>query len=155
VSVRVAGGLLAAALLSAVAALHVAWASGSPWPLADRDQLNRHVFPAPRPVARGTADAAAARAAPARAPSRGATWTVALLCAAAALLLVLRSFGLGGRPVQAGALGVAAVLGLRGLAGLLLSGLLALGGPLFTHWDLRVYSPLCLLIAALSLWVGL
>lgn len=84
-------------------------------------------------------------------PGRGLTLVVAGLIAGAALTLAGRAGAL--RPVDGGRLdplwrlaapAVAGVLGLRGAVGLAVGGR---AGSRFAHWDRRVYSPLCLLLA--------
>lgn len=80
-------------------------------------------------------------------PSAGA-------CLAVAALLVLGGGLVAGRPAskpllqRVGAAGVAATLAARGLAGA--AGLMPLTSETFLWWDRRLYSPLCLLLAALS-----
>jgi len=118
------GGLLA------VAAVHANWACGSSWPAPDARTLGRAVMPnGPLP---GVAP-----------------------CLAVSALLTLAAAFVGGYPRQmplvqrVGATGVVAVLALRGLVGAV--GLMtnAHTSPAFTHWNRRLYSPLCLILAAL------
>src|SRR4051794_21030031 len=90
-----------AAALAAIAGLHLVWATGSPWPAADRDEL---------------ADRMAGRAAGA-VPSAAACVAVAGLLSTAAALVA-------GRPrrfpvlSRLGSAGVVAVLTTRGALGL-------------------------------------
>jgi Protein of unknown function (DUF3995) len=127
----------ASASLLAIAGLHVNWARGSSWPLGDREAL---------------ADEVAGRA--------GADPPSAVACLAVAGLLGAAAAFVDGRPRCAprvsriGAAGVVATLAARG--GLGMAGrtdLLARGSisERFRARDRRVYSPLCLALAALSL----
>jgi hypothetical protein len=127
----------ASASLLAIAGLHVNWALGSSWPLPDRESLSDEVA--------GRADADP--------PSAAASLAVAGLLGAAAAFVA-------GRPHRApgfsrlGAAGVVTTLAARG--GLGMAGrtdLLAPGSASerFRDRDRRIYSPLCLTLAALSL----
>ncbi len=135
---------LAAAGLTAIAGVHLLWAAGSSWPLADREAL---------------ADAVIGRPG-GRFPSPAACLTVAGLLGIAASVV-------GGRPRlhprvrRVGVIGVVTTLATR--AGLGLTGrtdLLSPGSasPRFRELDRRFYSPhrrfyspLCLTLAALAL----
>ena len=126
--------LAAAAALGGLAALHLGWATGSTWPLADRD---------------GLADAVAGRPA---FPSRGACVGVAAALGTASALVAGRP-GRGSLVQRAGATGVVTVLLVRG--GLGLAGrtdLVSPGStsPRFRRLDRRYFAPLCLAIAALA-----
>jgi uncharacterized protein DUF3995 len=127
----------AASGLAAIAAVHLAWAAGSAWPLESRAAL---------------ADAVIGRAEGEVPPPRD--------CAAVAALLAIAASLVAGRPrrwptlrrrgVQAVSLSLAG----RGAAGL--SGrteLLSPGScsPRFRELDRRLYSPLCLALALCSL----
>jgi hypothetical protein len=125
---------LAAAGLGGLAGLHAVWATGTPWPLADRAAL---------------ADAVAGRS---RFPSTAACLGVAGLLAGAAGVVA-------GRPRRyprmrrAAAAGVTAALAIRGALGL--AGRTDLISPgatsdRFRTLDRRLYSPCCLALAALS-----
>jgi hypothetical protein len=131
--------LAAAALLAGAAAIHVVWATGNPWPAADADAFARTVLGA-RPEA--------------GMPSAFASLVVAGLLGTAATVVLSTGGWLDGRlprrPSQAIAWTVAAVLALRGAAGLVGSGLLELTPVPFRWWDLGLYAPLCLGIAALA-----
>ncbi|MFF4675109.1 DUF3995 domain-containing protein [Streptomyces sp. NPDC001279] len=127
-----AAGRISVTALTALSGLHVAWGLGSPWPLPDRKTFSDVVVGRPE------------------APGPVACFAVAGALGTAALLV-------GGRPrrhpalSRLGAAGVAAVLGVRGAAGL--SGrtdLLSPGSvsPRFRRLDRLAYSPLCLAIAA-------
>jgi hypothetical protein len=125
VSTATAGGL------TALAALHLAWAVGSSFPFADRATLADRVIgsdtvPGPTP------------------------------CVAVATALTIASAAAGGRVAGPSwmrrmmAVGVAAVLGTRGALGL--AGRTDLVSPgsdsvAFRRLDRRVYSPVCLLLA--------
>ena len=128
---------LSAAGLLGIAALHVNWATGSPWPLPDRDRLAEQV------VGRSGGEV----------PGPAACLAVAGLLTAAAGFVT-------GRPRRAPALsrlgagGVVTVLGLRG--GLGLAGRTDVMSPgsvsaEFRERDRRVYSPLALVLAGLAL----
>ena len=123
--------------LLAIAGLHVVWATGSPWPMGDRRLLTDTVV--------GSDDD--------EPPSAAACLAVAGLLGAAGALVA-------GRPRRApavsrlGSAGVVAVLTTRG--GLGLAGRTDLLSPgsvseRFRRLDRRVYSPLCLSLAALAL----
>ncbi len=127
----------AATALLAIGGLHLNWARGSTWPLPDQESLADEVA--------GRADAGP--------PSAAACLVVAGLLGTAAAFVA-------GRPRRAsglsrlGAAGVVATLAARG--GLGMAGhtdLLAAGSTSdrFRARDRRVYSPLCLTLAALSL----
>ena len=125
---------LAAAGLGGLAGLHALWATGTPWPLADRAAL---------------ADAVAGRR---RFPSTVACLGVAGLLAAAAGLVAGRPRRLP-RLRRTGAAGVTAALALRGVLGL--AGRTDLVSPgatsaRFRSLDRRLYTPCCLTLAALS-----
>jgi uncharacterized protein DUF3995 len=128
---------LASTSLLAIAGLHVNWAGGSTWPLPDREALADEVA--------GRPDSPP--------PSPAACLAVAGLLTAAAALV-------SGRPRSApglsrlGAAGVVATLATRG--GLGMAGrtdMLVPGSASerFRDRDRRVYAPLCLTLAALSL----
>ncbi|CCH30761.1 DUF3995 domain-containing protein [Actinosynnema sp. NPDC047251] len=124
--------LLTALALVAIGGLHVVWAF-SPWPLRSREEFASRVVGVPTD----------------RLPSRGLTLAVAGLLAVAAYLVAARG-GLVGAPgpawlTVAGAAGVAAVMLLRGAGGLVSS---ARQDTEFARLDLRIYSPLCLGLAA-------
>ena len=129
--------LTAATGLAAVGALHVVWATGSPWPLPDKRQLTEAVS------GRAGDDP----------PSPAACLAVAGLLGTAASLV-------GGSPrrwppvSRIGSAWVVAVLTARGLFGL--AGRTDLISPgseseRFRRLDRRIYSPLCLTLATLAL----
>jgi hypothetical protein len=128
---------IAATSLLGVGGLHVVWAIGSSWPMGDRQQLADAVV--------GTDNA--------EPPSPAACLAVAGLLTTAAALV-------DGHPRSAPALsrigsaGVAAVLATRG--GLGLAGRTDIVSPgstseRFRRLDRWVYSPFCLVLAALAL----
>ncbi|GAA1315753.1 DUF3995 domain-containing protein [Saccharothrix xinjiangensis] len=124
--------VLTASALVLVGALHVVWAF-SPWPLRTREDFARRVVDVPVD----------------RLPTPGMTLGVALLLGAAAYLIAARA-DLVAAPgpswlPTAGAAGVAAVLLLRGTAGLVMS---SRRTTEFARLDRRYYSPLCLGLAA-------
>ncbi|WP_433273614.1 DUF3995 domain-containing protein [Actinosynnema sp. CS-041913] len=124
--------LLTALVLAAVGALHVVWMF-SPWPLRTREEFASRVVGVP-------AD---------RLPSPGLTAVPALLLALAAYLVVGRAdlVAVPGPewPAVVGTAGVAAVLLLRGVGGLVAS---AGKKTEFARLDLRIYSPLCIALSA-------
>ncbi|GAB2967863.1 DUF3995 domain-containing protein [Saccharothrix stipae] len=124
--------LLTAGVLVLVGALHVLWIF-SPWPLRSREEYARLVVDVP----------------PERLPSAGLTLVVALALGLAAYLVIGRAdlVGVPGPswlPV-AGTAGVAAVFLLRGAGGFVVS---SRRSTEFARLDLRVYSPLCVVLAA-------
>jgi hypothetical protein len=121
-----------AATLGALAAFHLAWGRGSTFPFPDAAAL---------------ADAVAGRRA---VPPRGACFAVAGALTAAALLVADRP-RLPRGIQRLGVTGVAAVLATRGALGL--AGRTDVVSPgsasaRFRRLDRRVYSPLCLALAA-------
>ncbi|MGF1470642.1 MAG: DUF3995 domain-containing protein [Rubrobacteraceae bacterium] len=120
----------AAGTLFFLAAVHANWARGSSWPAADERQLARAVI--------GEDEM----------PSAGACLVVAALLTVGGSLVAGQPAG---RPrlQRTGAAGVAATLAARGIAGA--TGLIPVTSETFLWWDRRLYSPLCLLLAALSL----
>ena len=128
-------------MLSAIGAIHLAWAFGSTFPSADAQSLARMV------VGGNTF------------PSKAASATVAGLLGVASTMVVARarpksSFGrrLPTVVTRPCVVGVAVVLGLRGAGGIISA---ALGIPqttsAFRVLDLVLYSPLCLGLAA-AIW---
>lgn len=129
----------AAAAFLAIAALHAYWALGGCWPGRDPEGLARAVVGGPPGM---------------RFPGRAATWAVvAVLLVAAAVALAVA--GVVALPVpatlvRAAALGGVAVLALRGLVGFADTRLRPhTVGSRFATLNVRLYSPLCLLLAAL------
>ncbi len=132
---RASTGLASGALL-AIGGLHVLWATGSRWPLPDRDRFadtvtGRPAGKTPGPVA----------------------------CLAVAGLLTTSAALVSGHPRQApglsrlGSAGVVAVLAGRGALGL--AGRTDMVSPgssseRFRELDRRIYAPICLTIAALA-----
>jgi hypothetical protein len=134
-----AGGTVAA-LLGAIALLHAYWALGGFWPGRDPESLARTVVGGPPGL---------------RFPGPGATWAVVVVLAGAAVT-VLAAAGLVALPVPApwirtAALAGAAILLVRGLEGFVDTRLRpdTVGSP-FARLNRLVYSPLCLLLAALT-----
>ncbi|HEX2577317.1 MAG TPA: DUF3995 domain-containing protein [Aquihabitans sp.] len=125
-------GYLASAVLAGIAALHVAWGRGSSFPYADRDEVAAKVVGSsavPPPAA----------------------------CYAVAGALVVASGLAADVPVgppalrRMGRAGVATVLGVRGVLGR--AGRTDVASPgsdgaAFRRLDRRIYSPLCLALAA-------
>ena len=134
----IAGGVAAAVLL-VIGAFHVWWVR-SPWPCATRQDLARNV------VGRPEGDLP-----PIFAPL--SILVGALLGVAAHLVAAEADVVPAGLPdglVTAGTCGVATVLFVRGVAGFVQSGLeLGVAPARYRHLDVRVYSPLCVALAAL------
>lgn len=130
----IAGG--AAVTLLAIAGLHAAWAAGRTWPYADGATLSRHVLGIPESPG---------------IPSAAATVAVTAALALTGAAAVARTSN--GPRLRGAArlitMPAAAVLAIRGLGGFAQS-LLAPGAATaeFTRNDLRIYSPLCLALAA-------
>lgn len=129
---RRAARWLTAATLAGIAGVHVAWGRGSTFPFSSRDELADAVV--------GTQHV----------PSPAACYAVATALIAASGLVANVPIGPGSLR-RAGRYGVAAVLATRGLAGM--SGrtdLLSRGSASmrFRRLDRRIYSPLCLTLAA-------
>ncbi|MFD7659103.1 DUF3995 domain-containing protein [Actinosynnema sp. NPDC059797] len=123
--------LLTAAALVLIGALHVVW-TFSPWPLRTREEFARRVVDVPVD----------------RLPTPAMTLGVAALLGAAGYLVAARAElvtapGPSWLPT-AGTAGVAAVLLLRGTAGLVTS---SRRTTEFARLDRRYYSPLCLTLA--------
>ena len=134
----VAGGVAAAALL-VIGAFHVVWVRSS-WPFATRREFVRNLG--------GRRDG--------ELPTTFALQSlgVAVLLGAAAFLVGAKADLIpGGIPttlITVGAWGVAAVLTVRGIAGLVQSGFELSDSPeRYRFFDLRVYSPVCLVLSAL------
>lgn len=126
----------ASVTLFAVAALHVAWGAGSTWPYPDSPTLARNVL--------GLADSPGA-------PPPAATFAVSGALAAAASAALARTSTHPRIRAAARLLTVpaAAVLALRGVGGFAQSLLTPEAATEeFTRNDLRIYSPLCLALAA-------
>ncbi|WP_431683505.1 DUF3995 domain-containing protein [Kitasatospora sp. KL5] len=135
--VRPAAAVAGAGLLAA-GALHAVWAF-SPWPLASRAEFAEVVV--------GVDES--------QLPSAPLTVAVAGLLGAAAWLVVTGARPESGlaasRLVRAGMWTVAGVLSVRGLGGLAVSGLELGDAPAaFRHWDLALYSPLCIALGGLT-----
>jgi hypothetical protein len=124
----------ASAALASLAGLHLLWATGSPWPLRDHaafaDAIMGHdTFPPPGACVGVAAALATGSALVARWP-RGA-----------------------GRVQRTGAVGVVRALSVRGVLGIAGRTHLVSPGsssPRFRALDRKLYSPLCLTIAALA-----
>ncbi len=136
-TVNVAAGRATALALLGAAALHAAWAAGSTWPRSTSDGLadlvvGRRPFPSP---------AACAAVAGLLVGGAAVTGTVV-----GDLPALERASPVDPRwPVRA----LAVVMALRGVAGLVTSGL-GLGSPAeeYRRHDLTLYSPLCLALGA-------
>lgn len=133
-------GATAALGLGAAGALHTVW-TFSPWPLGSRAEFARTVV--------GVAETDL--------PSAGLTATVAAALGSAAYLVAARARlvpQIGPRRLTRLGVGViAGVLLLRGGAGIISSGLASQPTD-YTHWDLALYSPLCLALGGLAAYVA-
>ncbi|MGB7448425.1 MAG: DUF3995 domain-containing protein [Ornithinimicrobium sp.] len=127
--------LVATTGLSAAAGLHAAWATGSSWPAADQDELADLVV-GRRPF-----------------PSSALTWgVVGLLTTAAGITAAASTSAAQRRWVRLGTRGVGTVLLARGVGGLAVSGTNAVESTaVYRHYDLRIYSPLCLALGTAAL----
>lgn len=129
--------------LGGASAVHLMWAAGSSWPAEDREQLAELVFGQDRPM-----------------PGAAPTAAIAGLLGGAAGMLLAQRAGrhlplLPRRAERLGLRAIPAVLALRGFSGLVTSGRrLGRITELYRRWDLRLYSPLCLLLAAASATTG-
>lgn len=132
-------GAVASVGLALAGLLHCVWVF-STWPLSSRDEYARVVV--------GVQDET-------RAPSASLTLTVALLLLMASYLVAARSdltpYGGPAWITGVGVWVIAVVLLIRGTGGLVVSGF-GLGNtpPEFARWDLRIYSPLCLILGVLA-----
>lgn len=130
--------VLVATLLAGLALLHVYWARGGRRPARSDESLAMLVVGTRGPM-----------------PSPMACYAVAVLLAIGALL-VLAASGLVSLPlpsllVMAGAWGVALAFAARGLGGFVEARFRPEVRELPYHfWNLRLYSPLCLALAALA-----
>lgn len=134
----VAGGTVAAAFL-VIAVLHAYWALGGFWPGHDPESLARTVVGGPPGM---------------RFPGRAATWAVVavLVAGAAVALAAARLVTLPAPDSLAPAAGLlgAAVLTVRGLVGFVDVRLRpGTAGSRFARLNVVLYSPLCLVLAAL------
>lgn len=128
---------LAAILYIAIAGLHAYWALGGVWPGTDRESLHRIVVGGPLG---------------AHSPGPIATWMVAAILVGAAST-VLGGSGLVHVPIPRGWLRIVALVGagvmvVRGLEGFVDTRLRPeTAGGRFAHLNVRLYSPLCLVLA--------
>ncbi|GHC59322.1 DUF3995 domain-containing protein [Streptomyces cinnamoneus] len=142
-AVRVAAAVAAGGLIAA-GALHAVWVF-SPWPLESRAEFATVVV--------GVDEA--------HLPSAPLTFAVAGLLGVAGSLVLAGARPpahrlSGSWPVRAGLWTVAGVLGVRGLGGLVASGLGLGDVPAeHRHWDLVLYSPLCVTLGGLAGYVAL
>jgi len=143
---RILAGLFLSLALAVLGTLHVLWGSGIPFPAESFDELGGVVVPS------GIW------------PSPALTFLVAAGLGGASIAVVLRLRDLT-RPRSKltpwlifASYALAAVFALRSFLGFLISAGLWGINPAderFHHWDLLVYSPLCLLIALSALAVAL
>ncbi|TKS96188.1 DUF3995 domain-containing protein [Streptomyces lasalocidi] len=133
-----AAAIAASAGLSAAGALHAVWAF-SPWPLDSRADYAAVVV--------GVAES--------QLPSRPLTLTVAGMLGLACWLVVTgvrpTNHLAASRLVRGGLWTLCGVLLIRGLGGLIVSGFTLSEAPAeFRHWDLLLYSPLCIVLGGLT-----
>lgn len=114
----------------------MAWGRGSAFPAPDRETLAEAVIGAP----------------PAAAHDQGPGVPGPVACYAVAGALTVAAVGINARgPVRRLiALGVVTALGARGAVGLAGRMPQEEGSPTFRRWNRLLYSPLCLLLAALT-----
>lgn len=129
---RRASSCLTSATLAAIAGIHVAWGRGSSFPFANKLALSDAVIGSEA------------------VPSAGACYAVAAALLTASALVVdapvaPRRVRRLGRRVVGGVLAVRGVAGLLGRTDVLSPGS---ASPRFRRLDRRVYSPLCLALAA-------
>lgn len=132
---RRSASLVATTGLGAAAVLHAAWATGSTWPAANHDELADLVV-GRRPF-----------------PSATLTWVVVgLLASAAGITAAASTTASHRRWVRLGARGVGTALLARGIGGLVLSSnQIANSTAAYRHNDLRIYSPLCLVLGTAAI----
>ncbi|MBA3264625.1 MAG: DUF3995 domain-containing protein [Thermoleophilaceae bacterium] len=124
------------AVMLAIAALHAAWALGSPWPAGSEPELAEHVLSQGE---RQQLDGGL--------PPAPVTWAVALALLAAAAIVRAAATGPRSRALRRAAWGVAAVFVARGVVYIpsdLIGGL----DDAYQRFDLAIYSPLCLALGA-------
>ncbi|OII67475.1 MULTISPECIES: DUF3995 domain-containing protein [unclassified Streptomyces] len=128
----------AAVVLAAFSLLHLVWLR-SPWPLSTQEEFLETVV---------------GQSSPAQSPPPWMTLAVACLLAAAAWLLLARAGYVRGflphRLLNAATATAAAVLLTRGVAGLLLSGVIGQGPSAYRFWDLALYSPVTLALGTVA-----
>jgi hypothetical protein len=124
------GGMAVPAVLTALAALHAAWALGWRWPGGDDRAF------AERVIGHGATEA----------PPAAASWAVAVALLAAAGIVAAAATS-GGRRMRLATLVVAGVFAARGALSIPLD---LAGGvdEIYERLDLAIYSPLCLGLAA-------
>lgn len=132
---------MAGAALLAAGALHVVW-TFSAWPLDSPDEFASTVV--------GVEES--------QLPSRPSTLAVALLLFLASWLVLTGARPAhrlaGSRLVRVGLWTVLGVMSIRGLGGMVVSGLALGDAPAaFRHWDLLLYSPLCVVLGGLTGYV--
>lgn len=126
--------ITAALTLTSIAALHAAWATGTPWPARSAAQLSASVI-----------GGQSARDLP---PPSACLTVTATLLVATALVLAAPSTPTGSL-IRIGAQIVAGALCLRGAAGYALPTLMpSMRGTPFVPLNAWLYSPLCLLLGA-------
>lgn len=122
-------GLLTSGILLTLAGMHVNWALGGHWPMSDGNQLYERVtgpgMSTPGPVE---------------------TLAIAALLAVAAGLVAVSAFDVATWISWGATALVGMTLALRGVGGLVVSGLLRRDST-FARLDRRYFSPMCLVLA--------
>jgi hypothetical protein len=144
-TMRRAGALTASMALFGLAGLHAAWGAGCAWPAADRQSLADAVIGARPGTGTGSQDSGM--------PGPAACFAVSGALAAAGALVAGWPARRWPRLHRLGTRGVAGILASRGTLGL--TGQTSVISPAseserFLRLDRRVYSPACLVLAALS-----
>jgi Protein of unknown function (DUF3995) len=144
-TMRRAGALTASMALFGLAGLHAAWGTGCAWPAADRRALAEAVIGTRTGPGTGLPDSGM--------PGPAACFAVSGALAAAGALAAGWPARRWPRLHRLGTCGVAGVLASRGALGL--TGQTSVVSPAseserFLRLDRRVYSPACLVLAALS-----
>lgn len=139
------GGAAAAVILVLIGVQHLLWVFSS-WPLSSREAVARYV---------GGVDVQDMPGAGPAVVVAGLLLLAGYLVGAGCGVLPLRL----PRLVRLGVGGVATVLLLRGVSGIVASGWAMLGHstpvPIeYVHWDLALYSPLCLTLGAMAVAVA-
>ena len=122
-------GLLTSGVLLVVAGVHVNWALGSHWPMTDTRELHERVTPPGMPD-----------------PGPVETSLVAATLAVAAALVAMSALGTATWLSWGATALVGVILALRGLGGLVISGLLRRQST-FARLDRRYFSPMCIALA--------
>lgn len=137
-------GVLVAAVLTSIAAVHLAWALGTSWPAKSESELAQLV------VGVGEHESM---------PPRIATGGVALLLIAMAIWILgageVLHIPLSQSLLRHGSWALAALFALRGAGGYVEEHFRpVIRGTPYARWNRILYSPLCLALAACILWAA-